>query len=74
MNTKLANHVTAALTSLAALAIAAPAQSQDAQIEEIVVTARKRVENLQDVPDSITAFSASQIDERRIDRIADASS
>jgi iron complex outermembrane receptor protein len=72
MNTKLANHVTAALTSLAALAIAAPAQSQDAQIEEIVVTARKRVENLQDVPDSITAFSASQIDERRIDRIADA--
>ena len=72
MNTKLTNHVTAALASLAALAAAASARAQDGQIEEIVVTARKRVENLQDVPDSITAFSASQIDERRIDRIADA--
>ena len=44
----------------------------DDTIEEIVVTARKRTENLQDVPDSITAFSASMIEERRIDRIADA--
>jgi iron complex outermembrane receptor protein len=67
------NHqVIAALTSLATLAVAAPARAQDGQIEEIVVTARKRVENLQEVPDSITAFSESMIEERRIDRIADA--
>ena len=61
-----------ALPWLVALAAPAYVQAQDGQIEEIVVTARKRVENLQDVPDSISAFSASQIQERRIDRIADA--
>jgi iron complex outermembrane receptor protein len=33
-----------------------------AEIEEILVTARKRVENLQEVPIAITAFSADQID------------
>lgn len=38
-------------------------------LEEIVVTARKRAENLQDIPDSITAFSARQIEERRLDSI-----
>lgn len=43
-----------------------------AVLQEIVVTARKRVEDLQRVPDSITAFGADQIEERRLDRIADA--
>jgi iron complex outermembrane recepter protein len=43
-----------------------------AVLQEIVVTARKRAEDLQRVPDSITAFSAEQIEERRIDRISDA--
>lgn len=41
-------------------------------LQEVVVTARKRAEDLQRVPDSITAFSAEQIEERRIDRISDA--
>ncbi len=34
------------------------------QLEEIVVTARKREESLQDVPSSITAITESQLDER----------
>ncbi|HJP40010.1 MAG TPA: TonB-dependent receptor [Gammaproteobacteria bacterium] len=33
-----------------------------AQLEEIVVTARKRVESLQDIPLSITAYNAEQIE------------
>ena len=33
-------------------------------LEEIVVTARKRAENLQNVPDSITAFTATTIEMR----------
>lgn len=41
------------------------------QIGDIVVTARKRAENLQDVPDTITAFSEQVIDERRLDQIDD---
>ena len=36
-------------------------------LEEIVVTARKRTEQLQDAPVSVTAFSASTIEQRSID-------
>jgi iron complex outermembrane receptor protein len=52
----------------------APTPATDAadRIEEIVVTARKREENLQSVPDTITAFSERMIEERRIARISDA--
>lgn len=59
---------------LCGAAVAAPAEPPlDAdRIEEIVVTARKRAENLQSVPDSITAFSERMIEERRIGRISDA--
>lgn len=51
---------------------ALPAAEEEQGLAEIVVSARKRVENLQDVPDSITAFGAAQIDERRLNRIGDA--
>jgi len=40
-------------------------------IEEITVTSRKRAENLQDVPDSITAFSAATIERSGIEDIRD---
>ena len=40
-------------------------------LEEIVVTSRKRAESLQDVPDSITAFGASQIENAGIDEVQD---
>lgn len=41
------------------------------QLEEVLVTARKRVENLQEVPVAITAFSAAQLDTRGISDIRD---
>jgi iron complex outermembrane receptor protein len=44
-----------------ALTILAPFNSWAAATEEIVVTARKREESLQDVPISISAFSADQM-------------
>jgi iron complex outermembrane receptor protein len=40
-------------------------------IEEIIVTAQKRSENLQDVPLSITAFSEQALEVPRISGIAD---
>jgi len=43
--------------------------AQEAAIEEIVVTARYRSENLQDVPDSITAFTPADVDAYRIERV-----
>ncbi len=55
--------------SLLITGLAAPAFAQDADpaaedgggIEEIVVTAQRREENLQDVPISVSAFSAAQL-------------
>ncbi|QAY79414.1 TonB-dependent receptor [Sphingosinicella sp. BN140058] len=43
----------------------APAGSED----EIIVTARRRAENLQDVPISVTAFSGEALAERNVDSI-----
>ncbi|MFP5306954.1 MAG: hypothetical protein ACLGI7_14155, partial [Gammaproteobacteria bacterium] len=44
---------------------AAPAQEGDARksvtLEEVVVTARRREESLQDVPSAVTAFSGMQL-------------
>lgn len=42
-----------------------------AQIEQIVVTARRREESLQDVPVSITAFSAEALSNNMIDGVDD---
>lgn len=50
---------------------AAATPQDDDEFADIVVTARQRAENLQDVPDSITAFSATAIADRRLERIDD---
>ena len=41
------------------------------RLEEVVVTARKRDENLQNVPDAVTAFTAETIENAGIRHIAD---
>lgn len=57
-----------ALSSVA-LTLAAPVMAQD--LEEIVVTARKREESLLEVPISITAFTSETIQELGISNIDD---
>ena len=47
------------ILSLSALVISAPAS---AQLEEIIVTAQRRAESLQDVPISISAMTSEQFD------------
>jgi iron complex outermembrane receptor protein len=55
-----------------AQAVAEPEPEQpETQIEAITVTARSRAENIQKVPDAITAFSASAIESRGIEGIGD---
>jgi len=57
-----------AVISLTLLSVAAAAQENAvAELEEVVVTAQKRTESIQDVPVSITALSAKQLAEARID-------
>ncbi|QIB66462.1 TonB-dependent receptor [Kineobactrum salinum] len=58
-------------TGTVALAQNQSARQNVGAIEEVVVSARKRVENLQDIPDSVTAFSADVISDRRLERIDD---
>jgi iron complex outermembrane receptor protein len=71
----------AASTLLCCLLRAGPAAAQNspsdigsssaASVEEIVVTARKRSENIQTVPISITAFSGLELQEQSVRTIAD---
>ena len=48
---------------VAALALQTPAMAQERQLEEVIVTAQKRTESLQDVPISVTAISAQDLEE-----------
>lgn len=59
--------VTLATTVLASQ----PAVAQDEEVTEIIVTVRQRAESIQDVPGSVTAFSAAQIEAAGIQRADD---
>ena len=56
--------VTASVMAIAGFTQSAPAQS--AALEEVIVTASKRAENLQDLPVTVTAFSSAVIEEAGI--------
>lgn len=45
--------------------------SEELKIEVIEVTARKNLESLQDVPDAVTAFTASEIESAHIENVGD---
>ena len=61
---------TAILSSMLSVPMLASAQS-GAQLEEVVVTARKRTESMQDVPISVTVFTAQDIQDAGIERPQD---
>jgi len=57
--------------SVIAAIAAAQAGAQEAQLEEIVVTARQRAERIQDVPATVQAFTATEIAAAGIERPQD---
>lgn len=62
----------AAAVSLAVTAIGASAQeSSGPRLEEVIVTAQKRVENLQDVPISVAAVTSEKLEKAGIENIED---
>jgi outer membrane receptor protein involved in Fe transport len=63
-------YAASAMTLMVAAALLVP-QAGWAQIEEIVVTARKKAESLQDVPLSVTAFTSEDIERKGINSVAD---
>lgn len=64
---------TASAVIAASLILANPAMAEEVSNTEIVVTARKVSENLQDVPISISAFTGDAIAEAGIDTFSDVS-
>lgn len=50
-----------------------PSAVGESRLEEVVVTAQKRQERLQDVPIAISAIPTAQIEQRRIDNLLDLS-
>ena len=62
------------MTPLAIAVVAAMspvAQAQDAALEEIIVTAQKRTQNLQDVPISVQVLGNQQLEELNINGFED---
>jgi outer membrane receptor protein involved in Fe transport len=57
------NQYLAAAVVSGALAMPQPAPAQDLVLEEIIVTAQKRSQNLQDVPVSVTALNSTKLDQ-----------
>ncbi|MGE0046105.1 MAG: TonB-dependent receptor [Hyphomonadaceae bacterium] len=75
MRTKLGAGILFASASLGALMSVASAWAQEAQQgavgEEIVVTAQRRDQNMQDVPVTVTTFGAQEIRDARIQAVPD---
>ena len=46
-------------------------EGQRVALEEVIVTAQKREENLQDIPLSISAIGAEELDSRSIESLGD---
>src|ERR1700761_791021 len=57
---------TTLLPNLVAQAVAAETSAADDELTEIVVTARRTEENLQDVPISISVFNQQQLANRNV--------
>ena len=71
MNNPLSRAIGIAVASIAGVSTAPAIAQEGAAIEEVVVTARKRAESLQEVPIAITAFTEETIEKAGIQRPAD---
>ncbi|MDY0066379.1 MAG: TonB-dependent receptor [Steroidobacteraceae bacterium] len=63
--------LTAALAAVVAKPVGAQDQRTSAGVEEVIVTAQKREESLQDTPISIVALSSKTLESRGIDSLTD---
>lgn len=63
-------YLAAALLATTSFVAISPAQAQD-DSGEIIVTAQKREQNLQDVPASVTALGTAKLDELQVSDLAD---
>ena len=62
---------TAALVGLLVCTPPAVVYAEEAVLEEVLVTARKRTESVQEIPESITVMTGSEVDDAGVTRIKD---
>ena len=67
----LASAAIVALTPAAAFAQTPPAEDIGPQVEEVIITAQRREERLQDVPVTVSAFTGAQLERRGIESSED---
>ena len=63
--------MTVSATSFATIAAPTLAQTAPAAVEEVIVTAQRRAENLQSVPVTVSAFTSNQLEQRQITSTVD---
>ncbi|MEM6581619.1 MAG: TonB-dependent receptor [Pseudomonadota bacterium] len=71
MHKKIITHAVQAAVFTTSIAIPHFVTAQEAALEEVVVIARRRTEDLQDVPISVTVFSETDIEDAGINRPQD---
>ena len=63
--------LTVAVSGVSAQETPPPADATAGGLEEVLVTARRREENLMRIPDSVSAYTGEQIDAQRLTEISD---
>jgi len=71
MNRSICCIVTGIVSATIAMPVMVRAQSDGLAIEEILVTARRRAESVQDVPGTVTALTESTIEDAGLERVDD---
>ena len=71
MNKQAAFRISAMSAAVASTLLSGHAFSQDKMLEEVVVTATRRAESIQDIPINITALSSDMIQRERLSDLSD---
>ena len=71
MQKKSAFKASALSAAVASTLITGPATAQNASLEEVIVTATRRAESVQDIPINITALSSDLIERQRLTDLSD---
>ena len=63
--------ITTLSAAVAAALISGNSTAQETRLEEVIVTATRRAESIQDIPINITSLGSTLIERERIENLAD---